>query len=358
MQKVDRNIRKKVKELGAFDMEACYSCGNCSAICPLSEGDVSFPRKMIRYSLLGLQEKLVSSPEPWFCYYCGECSDTCPREADPGGLMMALRRFAIRKYSFGKIADLFYSSFASGAAWIFLTLVALMLIVFYYDRSMNLEEVEFLSFMSLEHIHNAGVTFGWFLSVALALNLTIMVRALTFRGRKKPKLKDLASSFIPVVREALLQRRTTKCEGDRKRYWAHMGVFWGFAGMFLATILVMGIDYEYLGISRSIPFILGSVFGVLTLVGTSYFIYLRAGRKGWPFKRSHPSDWIFLVLIVLSVSSGFVMDLFKVLEMPRAAYITFAFHLIAVFDLLVSLPFTKFAHMIYRPMALWLAGIR
>ncbi|HSG27499.1 MAG TPA: 4Fe-4S dicluster domain-containing protein, partial [Candidatus Krumholzibacterium sp.] len=122
MERVDRRIRQEVERLGAFDAGACYSCGTCSAICPLSEGESSFPRRMIRYSLLGLKDRIVASPELWLCYYCGECSDTCPREADPGALMMALRRFAIRRYSFGRIADLFYASFASGVAWIFLTL--------------------------------------------------------------------------------------------------------------------------------------------------------------------------------------------------------------------------------------------
>jgi hypothetical protein len=28
-------------------------------------------------------------------------------------------------------------------------------------------------------------------------------------------------------------------------------------------------------------------------------------------------------------------------------------HLIAVFDLLITAPFTKFAHALYRPLALW-----
>ncbi|HSG27456.1 MAG TPA: respiratory nitrate reductase subunit gamma, partial [Candidatus Krumholzibacterium sp.] len=103
-------------------------------------------------------------------------------------------------------------------------------------------------------------------------------------------------------------------------------------------------------------FIFGSVFGLLTLAGTSYFVYLRATRKGSTFKNSHNSDWIFLILILVSVASGFVMDIFKLLDMPKAAYFTFALHIVAVFDLLISLPFTKFAHMVYRPLALWLAG--
>ena len=90
MERVNTKLVDDVKKLGAFDLDACYSCGNCSAICPLSEGEVSFPRKMIRYAMLGLEGKIVSSAEPWLCYYCGECSETCPREADPGDRLWGL----------------------------------------------------------------------------------------------------------------------------------------------------------------------------------------------------------------------------------------------------------------------------
>ncbi len=113
MEKVNDKVLAEIKKLGAFDLEACYSCGTCSAICPLSADAVSFPRRMIRYALLGLEKRILAAPEPWLCYYCGECSDTCPRQAEPAALMMALRRFATRKYSLGRFADAVYSSLAS-----------------------------------------------------------------------------------------------------------------------------------------------------------------------------------------------------------------------------------------------------
>ena len=49
---------------------------------------------------------------------------------------------------------------------------------------------------------------------------------------------------------------------------------------------------------------------------------------------------------------------FRFLNMPMAAYWSFAVHLVFVFNLLMSVPFTKFAHVVYRPVALWLAGVK
>ena len=138
MERLDPRLVEEIKKLGAFDIEACYSCGHCSAMCPLSDGEVSFPRKMIRYSMLGMENKILSSAEPWLCYYCGECSDTCPREADPGSLMMALRRYAIRRYSIGRVADVFRSAFTSGLAWVFLTAISVLAILLFFDPEMNL----------------------------------------------------------------------------------------------------------------------------------------------------------------------------------------------------------------------------
>jgi nitrate reductase gamma subunit len=273
--------------------------------------------------------------------------------------MMALRRFTIRKYSFGRIADLFFSAFASGVAWIVLSALVIAAIVIFHDPGMNLEEVEWLSFISLERIHNAGIGLTAFIVLAFIANtaaMTIGIRKSLPPGSLSPrKLKD---RVIPVIRETFLQKRFAECEGDRYRHYAHLALVWGFAGMTLATIIVMGIDYEWWPVSRTVPFLIGSIFGILTLIGGSYFFYLRITRRGESSKYSHHSDWIFLLLILLSVLSGFVMDIFKLANLPRAAYVAFAVHLVFVFDLLVSLPFTKFAHAFYRPLALLLSGAR
>ena len=75
--KVDPQIAARARMLGAGNLNSCYHCGTCTAICPLSQDGVSFPRRIIRQLQLGLKDKLMESPEPWLCYYCGDCSVEC-----------------------------------------------------------------------------------------------------------------------------------------------------------------------------------------------------------------------------------------------------------------------------------------
>ncbi len=359
MEQVNENVLAEIKKLGAFDLEACYSCGTCSAVCPLSKDAVSFPRRMIRYAQLGLEKRILAAPEPWLCYYCGECSDTCPRQAEPAALMMALRRFATRRYSLGRVADAIYSSLASVFTWLLLSAAALAAILLAREPDMNLDKVDFLSFISLDNIHDAGIALTAFIVLAAAVQLWILYRNLR-RGPGSAVLsvKNAVPAAGKALGEAVMQKRFGECADDKLRRLAHMGVSWGFMGMFLATLIILGVDYHVLPLPRWVSLVVGAVSGVACSLGLGYYFYLRLWKKTAVGKYSHPSDWAFLLLLALSVLSGYVMLFFRFMNMPMAAYWTFAFHLVVVFDLLVTFPFSKFAHVIYRPVALWIAGIK
>src|ERR1039458_5101470 len=84
-----------IRRYGKFDPTGCYQCGSCTLICDLVDDNVTFPRRSIRYALLGLRQPLVQSLDPWVCHDCGECSIACPRQAEPRISMLTLRRFQI-----------------------------------------------------------------------------------------------------------------------------------------------------------------------------------------------------------------------------------------------------------------------
>ena len=127
--RVQPELRNQLIQYGIGDWNACYHCGTCTAICPLSEEGFLFPRKKIRLMQMGLKDQLESSVEPWLCYYCGDCSKTCPRDANPGELMMSLRRYLTSKYDWTGLSKKFYTSEVWELAFILL-FAALVVISF------------------------------------------------------------------------------------------------------------------------------------------------------------------------------------------------------------------------------------
>jgi heterodisulfide reductase subunit C len=57
---------------------ACFTCNECSNICPIFGGrDVFDPLLIIRMANLGLSDQLLRSPSIWLCLGCQRCTDHC-----------------------------------------------------------------------------------------------------------------------------------------------------------------------------------------------------------------------------------------------------------------------------------------
>ena len=94
----DPTLLADIRRYGKFDPTGCYQCGSCTISCNLVGDSATFPRRSIRYTLLGLRQPLVASLDPWVCHDCGDCSIVCPRQAEPRISMITLRRFLSAQY--------------------------------------------------------------------------------------------------------------------------------------------------------------------------------------------------------------------------------------------------------------------
>ena len=64
------------------------------------------------------------------------------------------------------------------------------------------------------------------------------------------------------------------------------------------------------------------------------------------------SDWLLLVLLLIAGVTGFIIEVALYLPpTPAWGYWIFLFHVAAAMELILLMPFTKFAHTIYRPVA-------
>ena len=81
---------------GGEHIKVCYSCGTCTAGCPVTEADARYsPRRIIRMVLLGQRQAVLSDPLIWYCETCYACSAYCPQNVKFGDVMRALREMSI-----------------------------------------------------------------------------------------------------------------------------------------------------------------------------------------------------------------------------------------------------------------------
>ena len=368
--RVDPRLAAEVAEYGAETINKCFNCGNCTAVCALSKNDTVFPRKMIRYLQLGLRDKLVEAPEPWLCYYCGTCSDTCPREAFPGEIMMATRRWLTAQYDFTGLSHKLYLS----KAWEVGLLLAGALIVLGLFTVPGLLGIPFglraLPAEATEHVRvaifaNTGwVHIGdWVLAVILGLLLwTNAFRMIYFvvRGEKGVRIPLTLwfSKLYQIVVHGLTQRRWLECDNDTRLKWLqHFLLVTGYGTMLLLVVMFLPLfqvdraEFHWTGI-------LG-YYGTVMLLGVTLLAMRSRLRKKEPIHRfSHPTDWMFLALLFLTALSGIILNVLRLMDLAWPTYIAYVVHMmIAVPMLIVEVPFGKWAHLIFRPVSKYIVAV-
>ena len=81
---------------GGEHIKVCFSCGTCTAGCPVTEADERYsPRKIIRQILLGQRRAVLASELLWYCETCYACTAYCPQNVRFGDVMRALREMAV-----------------------------------------------------------------------------------------------------------------------------------------------------------------------------------------------------------------------------------------------------------------------
>lgn len=83
---------------GGENLKLCFSCGICTAGCPVTEVENEYnPRKLIRMILLGMKEEVLSSNLIWLCSLCYTCYARCPQNVKFTDIMSVLRDMAVRE---------------------------------------------------------------------------------------------------------------------------------------------------------------------------------------------------------------------------------------------------------------------
>ena len=346
MASIDPKFGEALKEYGGINFSACYNCGTCTAVCSLSTPEDSFPREMVRLSVLGLEDDLKSSLKPWLCYYCGECTTHCPQTANPGELMMSLRRWLTSKYDWTGLSGLLYKSLPLSIIAFLIT--AMGVIGFFAYKSFQLD-----SLLHIGHYFEMIAIASVFTFILLP-NIIRMWYFVILKPKIKVSLLTYAKSIGELIVHMFTQKRSLGCDDNHFRWFEHFILVIGYLALLFTTVFLDWFSTQSLFI-----IVLGYVESVTIFVVTFDFMRGRIKKNKETNKFSQPSDWFFVIWLFLMGLTAFSVRIFIDLNFLETNTWIYLIHLTVLVQWsLIIVPFGKWTHFLYRSFAMYFAKLK
>ena len=81
-------------DAGAESVALCFQCGTCTGACPSGRRTPYRIRNVVRKSVMGLKDEVISDDTIWMCSTCYECQERCPRGIKIVDVVKTVRNFA------------------------------------------------------------------------------------------------------------------------------------------------------------------------------------------------------------------------------------------------------------------------
>ncbi len=369
----DLKLIREVRKAGGDNLNRCYQCATCSVVCNLSPADHPFPRKEMIMAQWGRTDRLMRDPDLWLCYQCNDCSIHCPREARPGDVLAAIRSHIYKSFAFPSFMGKALASPAALPALLLVPVVILIACILLTAPSeggrylfLTSNVIDFNLFLPHSSV-DALFVFGNIIIFAFAAIGFKRFWSRLRAGNDQVSL-SFVSAFILTIKEIVFHTRFFECDTNKPRSWAHILLLSGFVGALITTGLVfififvphylhlLGLEQFHSFFELPLGFlhpvkILGAVSGIFLVVGGAWLIARRwsdtekVGASGY-------TDNLFLWIIFLTGLTGMTSWLIRAAGLAWPAYISYFLHIVLVYFLLWYMPYSKFAHMIYRTLAL------
>jgi ferredoxin len=368
--RVDPTLLTELRQYGAVNVEACFNCGTCTAICPLTTDEHPFPRNMIRLVQMGLRDRLVRSTDPWLCYYCGDCTKTCPRGAEPGETMMAVRRWLTGQYDkTGHGGRMYTSERAAWKAILTYALVPLALLLIYHGlTALGLSGFGRIVTDHVELNAFAPVMLVWaFVLIDFALlarrllgNVWTMMGLVMGDLRSKIPIGVYLQELKTLVLHAATQKRWLDCGADRSRWLKHLLLVSGYVTMLVLVVgLLFWFQTDALYPIWNPQRWLGYYATAVLLIFSGEAIYDRFKKREQLHRFSQPSDWLFPIFLFVGALTGILVHIFRYAGWPWPTYIIYTVHVMAMIAMLdTEVGIGKWTHLAYRPLAIYLEAVK
>jgi quinone-modifying oxidoreductase subunit QmoC len=174
--------------------------------------------------------------------------------------------------------------------------------------------------------------------------------------RKGPFIGSLIGALIDIVTHKNFGKCSTAAQSRR---WGHFLVMWGFIGAAAASTFIViwmygpivGLPTEIIfPIAQSHPFkILGNLAAVFLVVGGALILAYRLAASS---PKSNAFDNLLLGVVLTVIATGVGSEVGRLFFSPTVAMWIYIVHLTAVVCLFLAVPYSKFAHLVYRTLAM------
>ncbi len=343
----DHDFINVIKINSGSDLSTCMQCGSCSAVCELSPEEAPYPRKEMIWASWGLKELLLADPDIWLCHHCGDCTTQCPRGVKPGDVLAAIRQASWEHYSKPR----FLSKWVNQPRYLpIIILIPAIIIAAIISLASNwntpVGAVDYSAFFPHAWLNGS---FSAIVAILLIINLVSIRRfsknLTSYEGRQKKARWSLLT-------EIFTHKKFGQCAVNKTRKLSHLLVAGGFVFLLLVTafaIVSVILDQYPMTFFHPVK-IMGNLSGIAIIIGLCLMAidHLKKNNKA---SKNQYATWFFLSSIFLLSLSGLFVE-FARFGNWSAAYILYFFHLVMVWQVVFYLPFNKFAHSIYRTIAI------
>ena len=369
-------IREISKQSGdAF--KKCFQCGTCSATCELSPDRAPFPRKEMAWAVWGMKDRLLNDPDVWLCHHCNDCSVRCPRGAAPGDVLAAVRQEGVVHFAVPRFLAKWANEPQSVPLMLGIptALLTLALVLRQPIESILIEGLLGKSQPSVDQIvfsysrmfpHWLLNCFFIFFSLLAFSAVVVGVRrfwqameAGAARDGPVEPVKSLSASIATVILSVFSHEKFAQCTKAHSRFFSHFAVFFGFLALSLVAIWVVTASLNPLIRDTFVypfgfwdPWKMLANLGGIAILGGGLLMAFERLKDGERLSVATFSSWALLGTLLIVVLTGFVSEALHYLRLEPHRHIAYFVHLVFVFALLIYLPYSKFAHIVYRTVAM------
>jgi quinone-modifying oxidoreductase subunit QmoC len=368
----DMDFIRELLGAGGKSYRKCFQCGTCSGTCALSPDKSPFPRRQMAWAVWGMKDRLIRSPDIWLCYQCNDCTTRCPRDARPGDLLAAVRQQAVAHYSYPRLLGKWINQ--PQCIPLLLGIPAMLLYLAMIVRS-PVEQILGFSASTGEKIiypyssmfpHWLINSFFGFFSLLVVAVMIVGVRRL-WRDMKAADAEEgnvvstngMWGSIVAAFKDVFMHDKFVSCTKSYSRYYSHLAVSFGFLSLCLVTLWVITARYNPLIQGDFVyPFsfwnpwkMLANLGGAAIVAGCLWMMFERVRNNKQHGSGSY-ADWLLLVTLLLVVLSGFASEALHYVRLEPHRHLAYFAHLVSVFTLLIYLPYSKLAHVVYRTTAM------